>query len=98
MQYNSKDVTNQKSTKRIILKSEQLSDASEQALLEAGKWMDAICVLEKSKQPFDLQICILALFSIELYLKAILMKKGKQEGGHDLKNSTMLYIKLNRWL
>lgn len=61
--------------KRITILDEDLDMASEYAIQEAARWDDAISLL-KDKKHFGSQICVISLFSLELYIKAILMKKG----------------------
>nr|MBQ4454577.1 HEPN domain-containing protein [Clostridia bacterium] len=70
------------------IRDEDLGRAAQYALLEAGEWDDAASVLQQYKNRFSCQICVMAMFSIELYLKAILMAKGinvTTDGkGHDI--------------
>lgn len=58
------------------IENSDLEQAAQYALLEAGKWDDAVSALQRYKNRFDSQICVMTAFSIELYLKALLMMKG----------------------
>lgn len=88
--------TSSRKKKRIKSKekipSDRLPDAAGYALIEANKWSDVVSFLNQSNGHFDEQICVLAMLATELYLKAVFMKKGIQEIGHDISN---LYEKLN---
>ena len=53
-----------------------LIEAAKFAVMEASEWDDAIIALQKFGSKFDCQICVILMYSIELYLKAILMMKG----------------------
>ena len=82
------NITKNKDVKRKIISDEDLSTAAKFAFLEAGSWVRAIKQLDISNQNFDSQICVLAMFAIELYLKTILMKKGKHKTGHKQRMAT----------
>ena len=70
--------------------NEDLPKAAQFALLEAGTWDDSVSVLQQFKSRFCCQICVMAMYSIELYLKAILMAKGENvtanRKGHDIES------------
>ena len=68
------DVKTDPQYKRIS--DRDLKTAAQFALLEAGGWDDAVSVLQQYDKKFDCQTCVMAMYSIELYLKAILMAKG----------------------
>lgn len=82
------DVKTEPQYRRISDKD--LDQAAQFALLEAGSWDDAVSVLLQYKNRFSCQICVMAMYSIELYLKAILMAKGENvttsKKGHDIES------------
>lgn len=65
-----------KSHKHCNINEEDLIDAAKFAIMEASEWDDAIIALQKYGARFECQICVLLMYSIELYLKAIIMTKG----------------------
>ena len=79
-----------KSKTKLPIRNEDLDKAAQYALLEAGEWDDAILVLLQNKKRFYCQICVMAMYSVELYLKAILMAKGMNVTtngkGHDVES------------
>ena len=81
------DVKTNKKYRQI--RDEDLEHAAGFAIIEAGNWYGAANVLLPYKKNIDCQICVMTLFAIELYLKAILMKKGinittRKQSGHDI--------------
>lgn len=87
-----KDITGNKSNRIIQVKQEFLPAAAVHAIIEAGKWADAVGILRSNRCGLESQICVLSLLSIELYLKAIQMKKGSQPNNHSINE---LYSKLS---
>ena len=81
--------------KHFEIKDEDLEKAAQFALIEAGEWSGAVKELLKRGR-FTRQICVMLVYSIEIYLKAILMKKGinisKEKHCHEIYS---MYKKLN---
>lgn len=82
------DVKTDRKYKNIC--DDDLGKAALFTILEAGEWDDAVSVLQQYKTRFRCQICVMALYSIELYFKALLMNKGinvtKDSKGHDIES------------
>ncbi len=75
-----------KSKTRFQIRDEDLGKAAQYALLEACEWDDAVLALLPNKKRFCCQICVMAMFSVELYLKAILMAKGTNVTNKEFKH------------
>lgn len=97
-----KDVTiiefeNKKITKYKI-SDNKLKDAAGFAIIEAQKWDRSSEILNEYKS-LNSQACVNALFSIELYLKSILLNSGvnvtEERFGHKIYD---MYCKLNESL
>lgn len=72
------------------VRDSQLDTAAQFAIIEARGWDDAINVLQQHGKRFGCQICVMAMYSIELYFKAILMARGvnvtTNSQGHDIES------------
>ncbi len=73
------------------INDDELPHACQTAIIEAKNWNKAAEILIPYNR-FESQICVMLLYSIELYLKAILMNKGtnvtdkrfKSDYSHDI--------------
>ena len=84
-----------KELKYRIIKDSDLKTAAQHALIEAGEWDDAVTVLQNSNGKFECQICVMAMFSIELYLKMLLMMEGENVTENKIRhNISSLFNKL----
>lgn len=59
----------------LTLNNKNLIDAAGFALIEALRWSDAAEILRKHKN-LNMQFCVNALFSIELFMKSILLSNN----------------------